>query len=85
MEVPSSPQQTNGYDCGIFVVAMAEQLAAWHAGQAAQSVASNAAVNVLQLWEAQTLPAAVNPACVDAMRGSLLQSIQELMDSPAAR
>jgi sentrin-specific protease 8 len=65
LEVDKVPQQKNGYDCGLYLLAVADQLTAWLA-----------AGESLEAQEA-ALPRMVTQVGVTQLRSDLLQLISE--------
>lgn len=70
LEHESSPQQENGFDCGLFVIAIARVLCRWHT--------SNDLVDEEQLWFPDVREQ-VTPSTVLNMRNEILSLIQGLM------
>ncbi|KIY92944.1 hypothetical protein MNEG_15020, partial [Monoraphidium neglectum] len=62
-----SPQQDNGHDCGVYVMAVAARLCGWQAAAPAQL-----------LGRLPELPKLVTPAAVHALRGEALLLVREL-------
>ncbi|XP_065868083.1 NEDD8-specific protease 1 [Euphorbia lathyris] len=72
VERTDSPQQVNGYDCGLYVIAVARAICEWN-----QRCDEK---NRDGLWFA-VVKEQVNPAVVAAMRNEILSLIRSLMNS----
>ncbi|XP_021776508.1 NEDD8-specific protease 1-like isoform X1 [Chenopodium quinoa] len=69
-EGQSSPQQQNGYDCGLFVAAIARTICSWYT--------SSERVNRERIWISD-VKEQVTPTTVSKMRNEILSLIKELM------
>lgn len=94
-----SPQQCNAHDCGMYVLAVAGELAAWHTEQAAAAAGASGGAAAapaaaggggsssnsgsLALFEERSLPGLVNAGAVVSLRQALLELI--LQKASAAR
>lgn len=72
LECPDSPQQMNGYDCGLYVSAIARVVCVWHKG------GGNRHGNGDGLWFSE-VKEKVTPWAVSAMRKEMLGLIQGLI------
>ncbi|XP_043693887.1 NEDD8-specific protease 1 [Telopea speciosissima] len=70
LEYTDTPQQTNGYDCGLYVLAIAKVICHWH-----ESAGSK---DNVALWFS-TLKEQVVPSAVAKMRNEILSLIKDLM------
>ncbi|KAH7560972.1 hypothetical protein ACOSP7_016499 [Xanthoceras sorbifolium] len=69
LECTDSPQQTNGYDCGVYVTAIGRAICSWNA--------SSERKNTESLWFS-VVKEQVTPSTVTEMRKEILQLIQGL-------
>ncbi|GER55169.1 sentrin-specific protease [Striga asiatica] len=70
VERPIEPGQTNGYDCGVYVAAVAEAICEWyHAGEGKEDDG---------IWFRE-LDEKVNQSRVSRMRGEILELMREMM------
>ena len=69
MECTDSPNQVNGYDCGMYVLAIARKICSWHGSEDRDGD---------NLWFS-ALKEQVTPSGVAAMRGEILDLIRGLM------
>lgn len=70
LEHELSPQQQNGYDCGLFLIAIAEVICKWYT--------SSNRVDGEHLWYSD-VKEQVTPSSVSEMRGGILNLIEGLM------
>lgn len=70
LEDQSSPQQSNGYDCGLFLLAIARVICSWYT--------SSNRVDGEQLWFSD-VKEQVTPATISTMRNEILSLIKGLM------
>lgn len=70
VESPNTPKQTNGYDCGLYVTAIAKTICDWYA--------SNQQKNDKDLWFS-AVKEQVTPYMVSNMRREILELVQSLM------
>lgn len=71
LKFESSPQQENGYDCGLFVVAIARVICSWYTSGGSSERKDD-------LWFS-VIKEQVTPSSVSKMRGEILGLIEELM------
>jgi hypothetical protein len=70
LDVSCAPQQRNSHDCGVYLLAVAQQLSAWlAAGQLAAPEALAA--------REQELPRLVAPAAVKELRARVLAAVEQ--------
>lgn len=72
LECADSPQQVNGYDCGLYVTAIARVICLWHSDD------RNKAKDRSYLWFS-TVKEQVTPSLVAGMRNEILELIKGLM------
>lgn len=70
IDCPSTPKQVNGYDCGLYVTAIARSICEWYF--------SGAPKNMEDLWSS-TITRQVTPIIVSKMRHEILDLVQSLM------
>lgn len=70
LECPDSPKQVNGYDCGLYVTAIARVICSWHVNN------ENAERN--SLWFS-AVKEQVTPPFVTGMRSEILALIKDIM------
>ncbi|KAI3883806.1 hypothetical protein MKW92_006162 [Papaver armeniacum] len=68
-ECPTMPQQMNGYDCGLYVTAIAKLVCDWHK--------NGGSTNNEELWFSALKE--VKPQMVSNMRSDIIMLIQDLM------
>ncbi|XAR60484.1 Ulp1 peptidase [Bertholletia excelsa] len=71
VECPSTPQQVNGYDCGLYVAAIAKAVCGWHE--------SGGPKDEDGLWFS-AVNEQVTPSIIAHMRSNILELIRSLMD-----
>lgn len=70
LECTDSPQQVNGYDCGLYVAAIARVICSWHTSEDKE---------VDDLWFS-AVKEQVTPSTVGRMRNEILSLIKDLME-----
>ncbi len=70
LDVACAPQQRNSHDCGVYLLAVAQQLAAW---LAAGQLAAPEALAAQEL----ELPRLVTPAAVKELRARVLATVEQ--------
>lgn len=71
-ECPGTPKQVNGYDCGVYVLAIARVICQWYASSGTQDADT--------LWFSHLEQ--VSPSAVSTMRNEILGLIKGLMAAP---